>query len=71
MIGEIQDFSDEDYTPSDFEDASDLPLRPRSTRVKKKPERYIMSNMCSIPEEFDDASGLSIEEALQGDEKDQ
>ncbi|CAF4944212.1 unnamed protein product [Pieris macdunnoughi] len=52
---------DEDYISSDYEDASDLPARPKSTRIKKNPEKYKVTNMC-VPEEFDDANVLSIEE---------
>ncbi|CAG4958711.1 unnamed protein product [Colias eurytheme] len=70
ITDETLGLSDKDYIPSDYEDASDLPARPKSTRIRKKTERYIMTNMC-VSEEFDNADGLSIEEALQGDEKDQ
>ncbi|CAG9585923.1 unnamed protein product [Danaus chrysippus] len=70
ITDETLGLSDEDYIPSDYKDASDLLARPKSTKLKKKPERYIVTNMC-VPEEFDDPNGLSIEEALQGEEKDQ
>lgn len=64
--------SDDTYLPTDYEDANSSPeLRERSSRNRKKPERYGMSNICMPEEVFDDACGLTIEEALQGPEKDQ
>ncbi|KAG6462003.1 hypothetical protein O3G_MSEX012991 [Manduca sexta] len=64
------DYPDDPYVPSEHEDGYDLPeKRVRPIRTKRKPERYRMTNMCISEEAFDDANGLSLEEALQGAEK--
>lgn len=72
LMEETSSNSDDTYIPSDYEDAHDSPeKRVRSVRIRTKPEWYGMSNICTPEEVFDDASGLSLEEALQGAEKNQ
>lgn len=69
---ETSDNSDDTYVPSDYEDAFNSPEQHViPSRIRKKPERYGMSNMCISQDVFDDANGLCIEEALQGVEKEQ
>uniref|UniRef100_A0A2A4J0E0 Uncharacterized protein n=1 Tax=Heliothis virescens TaxID=7102 RepID=A0A2A4J0E0_HELVI len=69
--------SDESYLPSDYEDTEtelenvETHRNPRPMREKKKPERFGFSNLCMIEETYEDATGLSLSEALQGPEKEQ
>ena len=63
--------SSEEYIRSDYEDACEEPgkifAKSKSKRTIKKPERYGFTNMCIDANVCDD--GLSLEEALQGPER--
>ncbi|GBP81253.1 hypothetical protein EVAR_61459_1 [Eumeta japonica] len=61
---------DETYVPIDSGDEDDEDMsvlaKSRSIRGKKEPERYGFTNMCVSQETMDDASDLTLEEALNG-----
>lgn len=72
--------TDESFVPSDFEDAeatvtSSTPVKSgpvlRTASERKQPDRYGLSNLCMDVAKMDDASGLSLSEALHGPEKEQ
>lgn len=78
MIESYVDNSDVTYIPSEYEDAESTELgdsehEKRSVRIRKKPERYGYSNMCADigVKVLDDASDLTVQEALAGPEKEQ
>lgn len=67
------DSSGDQFTSSQFETAdtsenTSTPIKIRPQRERRPPERYGITNIC-IADKVDDASGLSLEEALQGLEK--
>ncbi|OWR48976.1 putative Copia protein [Danaus plexippus plexippus] len=66
------DVVDETYKPSDSE-AEDIPqIRPqRPTRERKQPDRFKCSNFCAGESTYDDVTGLSLQDALAGPEKEQ
>lgn len=65
-------FLDETYEPSDSE-AEDVPqIRlQRPTRERKQPDRFTFSNFCAGETTYDDVTGLSLQDALAGPEKEQ
>lgn len=67
--------ADTTFVPSEYEECEDetsLKNRsPKPVRERKKTDRYGYSNMCITEEIPDDASGLSLDEALNGPEKEQ
>lgn len=69
----MADSSNNQFTPSEYVSAdisvdTSAPIKTRSQIVRRPPERYGISNMC-IANKVDDASGLSLAEALKGPEK--
>ncbi|CAG4978543.1 unnamed protein product [Colias eurytheme] len=66
------DVVDETYKPSDSE-ADEVPQirSQRPTRERKQPDRFKFSNFCTGGTTYDDVTGLSLQDALAGPEKEQ
>lgn len=66
------DVNDETYQPSDSEPEDVPEIRSqRPTRVRKQPDRFYISNFCAGENTYDDVTGLSLQDALAGPEKEQ
>lgn len=70
------DDTDDTYVLSEYEECEDINTvlenrSPKPVRERKKPDRYGYSNLCISEEIIDDASGLSLDEALKGPEREQ
>ncbi|KAI8424616.1 hypothetical protein MSG28_003049 [Choristoneura fumiferana] len=67
----LVDSSGDQFTEFETADTSEntsTPIKIRPQRERRPPERYGITNIC-IADKIDDASGLSLQEALQGPEK--
>lgn len=67
----MSDTLDETYVPDEDILVPQTPIPNRPVRQKVKPERYGFTNMCVSEDAQDDANSLTLEDALNGSEKEE